>query len=55
MNWISLIINLLPVLGQAVEAVAAATGKTHEEAAKDVIAHLTPGAPNAPALSESAK
>ena len=54
MNWLliaQLIQQLLPVAVQAIDAVEKATGKTPEEAAKEVIDHLTPGAPNSPALN----
>jgi hypothetical protein len=49
--WIQIIAQLLPVIVQAVETVAADSGKPPEVAIEDVIKHLTPGQPNAPALS----
>jgi hypothetical protein len=54
MNWLliaQLIQQLLPVAIQAVETVEKATNKAPEEAVKEVIDHLTPGAPNSPALN----
>lgn len=54
MNWLliaQLIQQLLPVAVQGVEIVEKATGKTPEEAVQEVIDHLTPGAPNSPALT----
>ena len=54
MNWLliaQLIQQLLPVAVQAIDAVEKATGKTPEEAAKEVIDHLTPGGQNSPTLS----
>ena len=57
MNWVliaQLIQQLLPVAVEAIGAVQKATGKTPEGAVQDVINHLTPGAPNAPALGSSA-
>jgi hypothetical protein len=52
MNWFNLIMAMLPVLQQAVKTVSEVEGKTPEAAVADVINHLTPGAPNAPALGE---
>ena len=57
MNWVQiaqLIRQLLPVAIQAIGVVVQATGKTPEDAAQDVVNHLTPGAPNAPALDGKA-
>jgi len=51
MQWFNLILALLPVLKQAITTVAQVEGKTPEAAVADVISHLTPGAPNAPALA----
>jgi hypothetical protein len=54
MNWLliaQLIQQLLPVAIQAVETVEKATGKAPPEAVQEVIEHLTPGAPNSPALN----
>jgi hypothetical protein len=49
--WIQIIAQLLPSLVGAVETVAADRGKPPEDVVEDVINHLTPGKPNAPALS----
>jgi len=49
--WLQVILQALPILVKAVETVAADTGKSPEQAAEDVINHLTPGKPNAPELS----
>jgi len=57
MNWIlveQLMMQLLPAAIQAISTVQKATGKTPEAAAVDVVNHLTPGAPAAPALSPNA-
>jgi hypothetical protein len=54
MNWTAfagLVSQLLPVVFKAVEIVAKDKGKPANEVVKDVIDHLTPGAPNSPALS----
>ncbi len=53
MNWAliaQLIQRLLPVAIEAVEAVEKTTGKPPQLAVEEVIAHLTPGAPNSEAL-----
>lgn len=53
MNWVlvaQLIEQLLPSAIQAIETVQQATGKPPEAAVQEVVAHLTPGAPNSDAL-----
>jgi hypothetical protein len=53
MNWaliIQLVEQLVPVALQAVAEVEAATGKPTPEAVQEVVAHLTPGAPNSDVL-----
>jgi hypothetical protein len=55
MNWVliaQLIQRLIPVAIGAVETVEQATGKSPQDAATEVIDHLTPGAPNSQTLSE---
>ena len=47
---IPLLIKVLPAALQAVQFVAAESGKPLEVAVGDVVSHLTPGQPNAPAL-----
>jgi hypothetical protein len=54
MNWLQLAITLFTAAKNAVHAVAQAEGKTDEQAVTDVISHLTPGKPNAPALAPTA-
>lgn len=53
MNW-ALLLQALPSLIsaalQAVQVVEEVTGKPQDKALEDVINHLTPGQPNAPAL-----
>lgn len=53
MNWLQMLVMLLRAADGAVSAVEKAEGKTHEQALNDVVNHLTPGAPNSPALSET--
>ncbi len=53
MKWsliAQLIQQLLPVAIKAVEVVENETGAGHEAAVKEVIDHLTPGAPNSTTL-----
>lgn len=53
MNWtlaFSIFMQLMPVIKTAVETVSKATGKSPEAAVQDVINHMSPGHPNAPAL-----
>ena len=50
MNWVTIIMQLLPVVLKAVETVASDKGKPVEDVVGDVINHLTPGQPNASAL-----
>jgi hypothetical protein len=57
MNWslvLQLIEELLPVAARAVQTVEQSTGKPTGAAIQEVVAHLTPGAPQSDALSESA-
>jgi hypothetical protein len=54
MQMAALVEQLIPVLFQAMGTVQADTGKSWEQVAVDVINHLTPGKPGAPALSETA-
>ena len=54
MNWFAIVMQLLPLIKSAVEIVSKASGKTPEQAVQDVMNHLTPGAPNAAALSPQA-
>jgi len=54
MNWLliaQLIQQLLPAAIQAVVTVEKATGKPPDAAVKEVIDHLTPGAPGSAALT----
>lgn len=46
-----LIGQIVPVIFSALETVQADSGKSWEQVVADVISHLTPGQPNAPALS----
>jgi len=55
MQWLQLMSALWPVVLQAIQTVAKVENKTPEEAVNDVINHLTPGMPNAPALGEKSK
>jgi hypothetical protein len=57
MNWLlieQLLMQILPVVFQSVDAVAKATGKPPAAAVAEVVDHLTPGAPASPTLSETA-
>jgi hypothetical protein len=51
MNWAAIIIQILPAVVQAVQTVATDRGKPVDQVVGDVINHLTPGQPNAPALN----
>jgi hypothetical protein len=54
MNWTAfagILSQMLPVVFKAVEIVAKDKGKPIDQVVKDVIDHLTPGAPNSPALN----
>jgi hypothetical protein len=53
MQIAALIEQLMPVAFKAMATVQADTGKPWEQVLEDVIAHLTPGMPNAPSLSEA--
>jgi hypothetical protein len=56
MNWFTILETLPGVLQAVLQALATveqATGKTSPEAAKEVIDHLTPGAPNSDVLKPS--
>lgn len=48
----AMILQVLPSVFEAISIVQADAGKPWEEAVSDVINHLTPGAPDAPALSQ---
>ena len=54
LSGFSLLYQVLPIVAQAFATVKADTGKPWEEVAQDVINHLTPGQPNAPALGPTA-
>lgn len=47
-------LQLLPIAIQAVDTVGQVTGRPGQHAVDVVAAHLTPGAPNAPALDQQA-
>jgi hypothetical protein len=47
---IPLLVKILPAALQAIQFVAAESGKPFDVAVTDVVNHLTPGQPNAPAL-----
>jgi hypothetical protein len=49
----SILMQLLPTVFKAVETVSADKGKPVQDVVIDVINHLTPGQPNAPALDFS--
>jgi hypothetical protein len=55
MNWFAIVMQILPLIKNAVEIVSKSTGKTPEQAVQEVMAHLTPGAPNASALGPDSK
>jgi hypothetical protein len=51
MNWVSALVQILPILHQAIQQICAAEGVTEEQAVGKLIDHLTPGKPNSPTLS----
>ena len=58
MSWsllMKIMQQLFPVAVQGVQIVEEATGKSPEDAIKEVIDHLTPGAPLSPALGGTAE
>lgn len=51
LDFVALMEQLFPVVMNAVKTVQQDTGKSPVQVIEDVINHLTPGAPNSPALT----
>lgn len=49
-NWLQILISLMPAVEQALQIIINDTGETPDEAAKQLVDHLTPGKPNSPSL-----
>ncbi len=54
MNAFQMMVQLIPLIEKGIELICAEQGTTPEQAVNALASHLTPGKPNAPALSETA-
>ncbi len=54
MQWFNIFFQLFPVIMNAMVTIAADKGKPVIQVVGDIISHLTPGMPNAPALGPTA-
>ena len=51
MSWFTILIQLLPAIEEAINTIVSATpGLTQQQATAQLVDHITPGQPNAPAL-----
>lgn len=50
-EWLALLIQALPAIENAINAIVNATGKSKEQAMAELVDHITPGQPNSPTLT----
>lgn len=53
MNWIAILVQLLPAVEAAVNEIITKEGVSPEQATAKLIDHITPGQPNTPSLESA--